>query len=106
MNEMSVINFYKVYQQEYNIRLIDVRDVSEYDEYHIHGSVNIPLSLLLEKYNLFVNKKYHYYIICKNGTRSKTASIALTKLGFNITNLLDGIEKWPGLFVRTKRFKF
>lgn len=106
MKEISTINFYNIYQQEMNIRLIDVRDVSEYDEYHIHGSVNIPLSLLLEKHNLFINKKYHYYIICKNGTRSKTASYALSKLGYNITNILGGIERWPGLFVRTKRFKF
>ena len=55
MNEISVKNFYNIYQQEMNIRLIDVRDLNEYDQYHIHGSVNIPLSLLLEKYNLFLN---------------------------------------------------
>ena len=106
MNEVSVNNFYKIYQQELNVKIIDVRDISEYDEYHIHGAVNIPLSLILEKHHLFVNKKYHYYIICKNGTRSKTASIALSKLGYNITNVIGGVERWPGLFVRTKRFKF
>ncbi len=106
MKEVSVINFYKIYQSELNVRLIDVRDLSEYDEYHIHGSVNVPLNLLLEKHNLFINKKYHYYVICKNGTRSKTAFGALTKLGYNVTNIIDGIERWPGLFVRTKRYKF
>ncbi len=106
MKEISACNFYKFYQIETNIRLIDVRDISEYDEYHIHGSVNIPLNLLLEKHNLFLNKKYHYYVICKNGTRSKTAFIALSKLDYNITNIIDGIERWPGLFVRTKRYKF
>ena len=105
MKEVSAYNFYKIYQNELNIRLIDVRDLSEYDEYHIHGSVNIPLNLLLEKHNLFINKKFHYYVICKNGTRSKTAFVALSKLGFNITNVIDGIERWPGLFVRTKRYK-
>ncbi len=106
MKEISTINFYNIFQNEMNIRLIDVRDVLEYDDYHIHGAVNIPLNLLLEKHNLFINKKYHYYIICKNGTRSKTASIGLTNLGYNVTNILDGIIRWPGLFVRTKRFKF
>jgi rhodanese-related sulfurtransferase len=106
MKEVSVINFYKIYQSELNVRLIDVRDLSEYDEYHIHGSVNVPLNLLLEKHNLFINKKYHYYVICKNGTRSKTAFGVLTKLGYNVTNIIDGIERWPGLFVRTKRYKF
>ena len=105
MNEISTVNFYPIYQKEYNIRIIDVRDVSEYDSFHIHGSVNIPLNLLLEKHNLFINKKYHYYIICNNGTRSKTASNFLDKLGYSITNILGGVERWPGLFVRTKRFK-
>lgn len=106
MHEVSVNNFYTVYQKEYDVRLIDVRDVFEFDEYHIHGAVNIPLALLLDKFNLFINKKYHYYIICKNGTRSKTACAALTNLGFNVTNVIGGVDRWPGIFVRTKRFKF
>ena len=29
----------------------------------------------------------------------------LDKLGYSITNVLGGVERWPGLFVRTKRFK-
>lgn len=106
LKEISVLDFYKYYQTKNDFRIIDVRDPMEYDSFHIHSSINIPASLLVDKHNLFINKHQKYFIICGNGTRSKTVSLALTSLGYYIYNVVGGIEKWPGLLVSSKRFKF
>lgn len=106
LDEITTFDFFKYYQKNSNFRIIDVRDPNEYDNYHIHGSINIPCNLLIEKHNLFIKKDFVYFIICQNGTRSKTATFALTKLGYNVTNVINGIDKWPGLLISSKRYKF
>ena len=106
LKEISTLDLFKYVQMKNSYRIIDVRDPNEYDKYHIHGSINIPCNLLIEKHNLFIKKDYIYFIICQNGNRSKTATIALTKLGYNVTNVINGIDKWPGLLISSKRYGF
>lgn len=103
MNEISAYNFFKIYQTQNNLRVIDVRDPYEYDAYHIENTSNIPLNLVLEKHFLFLNKKHHYFIICKNGIRSKQACIFLEQQGYHVTNVFGGIERWEGDLVKRKR---
>lgn len=103
MNEISTYNFFKVYQTQNNLRIIDVRDPYEFDAYHIDGTSNIPLNLIYDKHFLFLNKRHHYYFICKNGQRSKPACLYLEQLGYNITNVVGGIERWQGDLVTRKR---
>ena len=55
MKEISIKNFYQIYQTKSSWRLIDVRETTEYDEAHIPDAINIPLSLLMEKHFLFLN---------------------------------------------------
>lgn len=97
MKEISPINFFKIYQRK-KIKVIDVRDVKAFDEYHIRGSQNIPLTLLCEKSYLFLNKNYIYYIICKNGSLSKQATIILEQLGYNVINVMGGLDSWIGSY--------
>lgn len=104
MNQISSYELFDIYQTKTNYRIIDVRDPHEFDQYHIKDSINIPLSLLLNKHNLFMNKNKHYYVICKSGSRSSTACQYLTNFGYNVTNVVGGIERWPGTCVRTKRY--
>ena len=97
MKEISPINFFKIYQRK-KIKIIDVRDVKEFENYHINGSLNIPLSLLCEKHYLFLNKNYIYYIICKNGNLSKKATITLEHNGYNVINVIGGLDAWIGAY--------
>ena len=97
MKEISPINFFKIYQRK-KIKVIDVRDVKDYDLYHIKGSLNIPLSLLCDKPYLFLNKKYVYYIICKNGSLSKLATVSLENSGYNVINVMGGLDSWVGSY--------
>ena len=54
----------------------------------------------LKELDLFINKNKHYYIICRNGSRSSVASKALSECGYNVTNVVGGIMRWPGAFVK------
>lgn len=106
MKEISIKNFYQIYQTKSSWRLIDVRETTEYDEAHIPDAINIPLSLLLEKHFLFLNPKKEYYIICKNGSRSSTASVFLDNKGYHVTNIVEGIVRWPGKVIKTYRNEY
>lgn len=105
MREISIKDFYKIYQTTTYWRLLDVRDPSEFDEAHIADSINIPLSLILEKHYLFLNPAKEYYIICKNGSRSITATTFLHNQGYKVINIVEGIVRWPGRYVkRTNKY--
>ncbi len=106
MNEISIKDFYKIYQTKSSWRLIDVREPVEYDEAHIEGSINIPLSLLIEKYFLFLNPTKEYFIICKNGSRSLSATSFLSTKGYSVTNVVEGIIRWPGKVIKTTKQKY
>lgn len=97
MKEISPINFFKVYQRK-KVKIIDVRDVKDFEKYHINGALNIPLSLLCDKHYLFLNRNYIYYIICKNGTLSKKATITLEQNGYNVINVIGGLDAWIGAY--------
>lgn len=106
MREISTITFFKIFQTTSTWRLIDVRDPNEFDEAHIMGAINIPLSLLVEKHFLFINKTKHYYIICKNGSRSLTATSHLDNLGYQVTNIVGGMSRWPGGVIKTNKNRY
>ncbi len=95
MKEISPINFFKIFQRK-KIKIIDVRDFKDYDNYHIEGSLNVPLNLLCDKHYLFLNKNYAYFIICKNGSLSRVATIKLEEVGYNVTNVMGGLDSWIG----------
>lgn len=96
MEEVSPIMFFKHYQKEINIKIIDLRDIREYEQYHIEDTINIPYSILLEKHNLFLNKHTKYYLICKNGNNSYYATKYLSRLGYHVINVIGGIDHFKG----------
>ncbi len=99
MNEISPIDFFKYYQNNLNFKIIDIRSTNEFEEYHIIDAINIPYNLLMEKHHLFMNKYQTYYIICKNGTKSDHATKYLMRLGYNVVNVIGGIDHWIGSVV-------
>ena len=55
------------------------------------GSYFIPLNTLLKDPNIFINKKETYFIICHTGQRSYYVTDYLTKMGYNVVNIVGGI---------------
>lgn len=74
--------------------LIDVRSRREFREYHLNGSINIPLPEVkrnIERYIKDKNKKILVY--CEYGGRSARAVEMLEELGYiNAYNLKGGLE--------------
>ncbi len=67
--------------------IIDVRESKEYEDGHIIGSVNIPLSEIRNRVDEIPRNK-PVYVHCRSAQRSYNASVALGHLGFdNIYNV-------------------
>jgi len=84
-------------QDESAVRLIDVREPSEFKEYHIENAINIPLSQLskeiLEQNG--VTKIDYAILYCRSGNRSAQAYEIMQSLGYyNSNSIAGGILKW------------
>lgn len=87
-NEYKQVNVDKVRElAENNAYIIDVREKYEYEEGHIKGAVNIPLSEFRKRLDEIPTDK-PVYVHCRSGQRSYNAIIALQNLGFkNLYNI-------------------
>ncbi len=75
--------------------IIDARIPSEYEEEHIHGSVNIPVEELRKKCCEF-DKSKRYITYCLNDSRGMVAAFLLKNRGFEAKCLRGGVSGWPG----------
>lgn len=81
--------------QSEEITLVDVRELSEYNEGHIEGALLIPLGTIDENVDsLLPDKDAKIFVYCRSGNRSRTAANTLIELGY--TNVFDigGITTW------------
>jgi len=100
-NEIKSINaneFNSLYKEKPNkILLIDVREIEEFSNSAIEGSISIPLSHLNQESELkFIQKESlskEIFTICKSGKRSEKASSILSKFKIQSRSIEGGIEK-------------
>jgi rhodanese-related sulfurtransferase len=77
-------------------QLIDVREPNEFEQGHILGARNIPLSQLKMRL-VELRKDKPVYLYCASSTRSSRAAMLLKKNGYtNINHLQGGFKKWTG----------
>ncbi|SHJ95562.1 FAD-dependent oxidoreductase [Tepidibacter formicigenes] len=70
--------------------IIDVREKDEYEQSHIIGAINLPLSEIRERLDEIPTDK-PIYLHCRSGQRSYNAVLALQNLGFeNVYNISGG----------------
>ncbi len=74
--------------------LLDVREPWEFDICHIAGSVNIPMSRIVNSVDE-LDKTAMTVVICHHGTRSYHVGSFLENNGFKrIINLDGGVSAW------------
>jgi rhodanese-related sulfurtransferase len=73
--------------------VIDVREVSEYEEEHIPGAVNIPLRTVAANLDKIPNDR-QIYVYCQSGFRAAQALSSLGMLGYD--NVLSYKPGWNG----------
>ncbi len=92
--EITVQEFKKMWKNDAELTLIDVREPEEYATSQIEGSVLIPLNTLGEKVKEW-DRNRAYVIHCKSGGRSARATRQMLEMGFqNTRNLAGGILQW------------
>ncbi|WDV44805.1 FAD-dependent oxidoreductase [Clostridiaceae bacterium M8S5] len=69
--------------------IVDAREQKEYEQSHIKGAVNIPLSQFRQRLDEFPKDK-EIYIHCRSGQRSYNMVLALSHLGFDKVNNISG----------------
>lgn len=73
--------------------VLDVREPWEVAEGAISGSVNIPLGELGERANE-VPRDRRVVVVCRSGSRSRAATDALDRAGWDAHNLKGGMMAW------------
>ena len=82
-----------------NIKLIDVRNVIEFNDNHLSGAKNIELAAALKNIPDLVQKWQGktIIIICQSGNRSLIAAKALRQAGLEAFSLQGGMTEWSRL---------
>lgn len=83
------------YQEQNSKPILDVREVDEFQNGHIPGAINLPLSELAQTYHQ-LDKEQPYFVICRSGARSANASEFLGNQGYDVTNVMGGMSAWRG----------
>lgn len=76
-----------------DILLVDVREPDEWTAGHAPGAVHIPLGQLGARYTE-IPQDGQVYLICRAGSRSNQAALALAGAGWDVVNVSDGMTGW------------
>jgi len=78
-------------QKNSDVKILDVRALSEFEDQKLEGAVNISAPDLRDRYNE-LDKNEKYYVICSTGHRSTLAISILLQRGFeNLINVAGGM---------------
>jgi len=97
--DISVIELEKRLKSGEKINIIDVREVHEYEEFNLGGTL-IPLGELPGKLEDLEDLKDQEVIVhCRSGMRSNTAKQFMVQNGFShVRNLIGGVMDWQSQF--------
>lgn len=81
------------------VNIVDVRERDEFQEAHIEGAKNYPLSEITEWIDTLAPAE-EYVVLCRSGARSTQATWQMEAKGYKVVNIEDGLMNWPGEVVR------
>jgi rhodanese-related sulfurtransferase len=95
VKQLTAKELEKKIEEGHSLHMIDVRETSEVKEGKIPSINNIPLGLLEFRMHELDRSK-EYILVCRSGGRSSKAYMLLESYGFNVINLVGGMEAWEG----------
>lgn len=78
------------------IRLIDIREIHEYQSGHLPYSVNVPAGVLLHHPAKYLDKHIPTYLVCRSGRRTAQACEMLSEQGYRVVDVTEGIIAYDG----------
>lgn len=86
----------KMMEQDPDAMILDVRELSEYQQGHIPGATLLPVGQIrADAAALIPDQETTVLVYCRSGNRSKTAAAALAELGYTNIYEFGGIQDWP-----------
>ena len=90
---VSVDEAYAMYQDGGTF-FVDVRELSEWNEYHAPGTTLIPLGELASRLDEIPRDK-PIVVVCRSGNRSQEGRDILLAAGFTqVTSMAGGLNEW------------
>ena len=93
ISEISVDELAALLDATPTLRLIDVREVDEYEAGHVAGAQLVALSTVPDHVDAFRGDG-PAYVICKSGGRSMRACEFLSDQGLDVVNIAGGTMGW------------
>jgi len=78
IHHINIPTLHEIWSRD-QTRIIDVREIKEYQEGHVPGARNLPLATILQHADTLPEERI--YLICRSGMRSAKAAEALAKHG-------------------------
>ena len=94
---MKEIKIEEIVNDLNNLKIIDIRDNYLFNIGNIPNSINIPMNFLIMNPSNYLNKEETYYIYCNRGVNSKKTCELLTRLGYNVINIIGGYSLYQQL---------
>ena len=86
----------ELYLNDETAILLDVRNPDEFEEFHIEGSLLIPVAELDARLDELPNDKNTIIIVfCRAGRRSAAAAVILTENGYTKVYDMQMVTNWP-----------
>ncbi len=79
-----------------HVSLVDVREATEFDQGHVEGAINLPLSQLRQRIEELPRDR-PLWIYCQVGQRGYYATRTLRQSGFDAYNLTGGFKTYEAL---------
>lgn len=97
IDSIDVTSFIPTFEEEQgrsDVKVIDVRNPTEYENAHLFDALSAPLDYFLTtKFDELIDKNRRYYIHCRSGYRSTIAASILYKEGItNLTNVIGSFD--------------
>jgi len=94
MNTINVNDLQKIMKTNKDIKIVDVRTLSEKNNIYIDGTHHIPSEKISDHINDLKSEE-PTYIVCASGNRSQQVCRKLTESGLkNIINVEGGMQSW------------
>lgn len=77
-----------------DVRVVDVRETSEWESGHIAHAILVPLVTVPERLGVFDGSPN--YVVCRSGGRSANACAFLADQGIEVVNVAGGMLAWTG----------